>query len=474
MQMACSEKFDIRKVIRQQRIGFLSLPPEVRNKIYRLALVHNTLLDLWPDRYLTEYRAIRRSCPRRHYSHICEVTPWCTGRREWELQEGVERVELDCPHHYARKYVEQHGVDQPPCWIDGKWKTDLQGAPYVNRYGWSKLYNARRTPQMTLQPTYKGEYDYGLPEGPSFALDEDDYCRLRPVVNAQRLFVRDQRDLEVIRKELAPGLLTTCSQVRIEAMSFFWGGNSFAFTGNGGWQGLLRFLLTIGPDVRRFIKQLQVSVPSGVEYWSGHNHNAKNHSYLDSRSKNHPKLHMVKIPNQDELSAVRQVVDIMLQDNAVRSLTLSVPYRSYCGSVPQVIQSNGWNGLLQTQRILQRLALTEIRLQIEEGALLAIKDVFRCIDSLEWDLCCTSESYVDPRSYSHNIWQYLIPGQRIHKKYSYLEGVSTLFGTVGEEFEDRDVAAEKALRGVGYWVNSNAVLRALTVYPVIYEDDSFS
>ncbi|KAL8923362.1 MAG: hypothetical protein Q9208_004632 [Pyrenodesmia sp. 3 TL-2023] len=470
--MAYSVGDDRRNVIRQQTIGFLSLPAEVRNKIYQLAVIHNTGLDLWPDRYLIEYRALRRNCPRRHYSHICEVTPWCTGPREWELEEGVERVELDCPHHYARKYVEQHGVDQPPCWIDGKWKADFQGAPYVNRYGWSKLYNASRTPRVSLQSTYKGECNWSHPEGPSLTLN--DHCRLRPIVDAQRLFVRDQRDLQLIRKHLAPGLLTTCSQVRLEAMPFFWGGNIFTFTGNGGWQGLLRFLLTIGPDARRFIKELQVSVPIGVEYWSGHNHNAKNHAYLDGRSKNHPKLHMVKIPNQDELSAVRQVVDIMLQDNAVRKLILSTPYRSYCGSVPQVIQSNGWNGLLQTQRILQRLALTEIRLQLEEGALLAIRDVYRRIDSLEWNLYCTSGSYVDARSYSHSIWQYHTPGERTHKKYSYLEGVPSLFGAVDEDLDVGDVAAKKALRGTGSWVNSSNVLRALTVYPVIYEDDIFS
>lgn len=62
--------------------------------------------------------------------------------------------------------------------------------------------------------------------------------------------VRYQEDLLYVREEMAVGISRTCSQIFNEAAEIFWMENHFRFSGRGGWQGFLRFFLTIGPLAR--------------------------------------------------------------------------------------------------------------------------------------------------------------------------------------------------------------------------------
>ncbi|KAL8720314.1 MAG: hypothetical protein Q9225_002801 [Loekoesia sp. 1 TL-2023] len=408
---------------------FLSLPPEIRNKIYELALVADHALDLWPDRYVKDYGQVRRNCPRKHYEHICKVTRWCTcgdHRPSWQSPER-ERV-LDCPHHKAIKQIEETGAEHRDCWIGTKWEADMKGAPFVINYGWSKLGYMFHSPRIEVHWKLWAE-SQEKPWSPIY----EDACRLQPLVKCQRIFVRDQQDLRYIRKQLATGLLSTCSQVRAEASPYFWRENDFGFSGNGGWYGLLRFLLTIDPAARK--------------------------------SKNEPKLHMVKIPTEgrNKLSTIRQACQIMLQDNVVRRIILMMPYRCYTLS-----RDSGWQALLRTQQVLQGLALTQIVLCVDSGAFLGINRAVHRMDYLEWYLYCRPSSYIghphDPRHYAWELQDTELWG---HDKYGYLEGLPSLFGAADEEFSGRD--QWKGVTGAFEEVPLYEVLEELTVRPILQE-----
>lgn len=69
------------------------------------------------------------------------------------------------------------------------------------------------------------------------------------------------QDLLYVREEMAVGLLRACYQILKEAAGIFWMENQFRFSGRGGWQGLLRFFLTIGPLARSWIRKISVHAP---------------------------------------------------------------------------------------------------------------------------------------------------------------------------------------------------------------------
>lgn len=73
--------------------------------------------------------------------------------------------------------------------------------------------------------------------------------------------VRYQEDLLYVRERMAVGPLRTCYQIFREAVGIFWMENRFRFSGRGGWEGLLRFFLTIGPLARSRIRKISVHAP---------------------------------------------------------------------------------------------------------------------------------------------------------------------------------------------------------------------
>ena len=111
----------------------------------------------------------------------------------------------------------------------------------------------------------------------------------KPLVGG--LKVRHQESLVYVRKEMATGLLGTCRQVYNEAATFFWSDNQFKFSGRSGWQGFLRFYLTIGPQARARIKRIDVHAPIYMR-WPVKDADNKD---LNGRSKNFPHMHMVKV-----------------------------------------------------------------------------------------------------------------------------------------------------------------------------------
>ena len=73
--------------------------------------------------------------------------------------------------------------------------------------------------------------------------------------------VRYQMDLQFVRKELATGLLATCKQIFHEAQHIFWHGNTFRFSNDLRWNGVRRFLSTIGPRACSQLQSLELFAP---------------------------------------------------------------------------------------------------------------------------------------------------------------------------------------------------------------------
>ena len=112
------------------------------------------------------------------------------------------------------------------------------------------------------------------------------------------LKTRHQESLEYVRKEMATGLLGTCRQVYSEAVLFFWSDNHFKFSGRSGWQGFLRFFLTIGSQARARIQRVSIHAPIYMR-WPIKDADNKD---LNGRSKNLPHLHMVKVDSEGRKS----------------------------------------------------------------------------------------------------------------------------------------------------------------------------
>ena len=112
------------------------------------------------------------------------------------------------------------------------------------------------------------------------------------------LKIRHQESLKYVRTEMASGLLGTCRQVYNEAAGFFWSENHFKFSGRSGWQGFLRFYLTIGAQARARIHRVDVHAPIYMR-WPVKDADNKD---LNGRSKNFPHMHMVKVDSEGRKS----------------------------------------------------------------------------------------------------------------------------------------------------------------------------
>ncbi|KAE9965004.1 hypothetical protein BLS_005782 [Venturia inaequalis] len=124
--------------------------------------------------------------------------------------------------------------------------------------------------------------------------------RLRKTVQDDSLIdealVRDQHDLDHVRKEMATGLLATCKQINREAAMLFWRENTFRFSSDFDWRGLRRFLISIGPEARSRIRSLEVSPPGWTDDRTYQIIDEQQYIALPKMfaAKNHPKMHMPK------------------------------------------------------------------------------------------------------------------------------------------------------------------------------------
>ena len=146
---------------------------------------------------------------------------------------------------------------------------------------------------------------------------------------------RQQRHLQYVRKEMATGLLETCSQIYYEAVHIFWSENTWRFSGDHLWEGLLRFLLTIGSPARSKLRRIEIFAPLMLSRIVTHQtpdaHSAANALYWNtcysSHYKNHPKMHMTKLEGEcrSRDDNCRQVIKLLDEEKALKELRFIVP-----------------------------------------------------------------------------------------------------------------------------------------------------
>lgn len=211
--------------------------------------------------------------------------------------------------------------------------------------------------------------------------------------NIQQPFkVRRQDSLLFIRKELATGLLGTCDQIYNEASCYFWSKNHWRFSGRSGWQGLLRFFLTIGRRARSRIQKLDVHAPIYMR-WD----NRTSFGFLDGRSKNHPKMHMARIEAEGHLDnqTIQAVCGIIQQDRTLLELNFVVPEDFRNGDEDSFggydMNHEGGTGAL---RCIQKLDFVNKTVVFEEKSYLAVKKGVEGILQQGWNLSCMPGSFI--------------------------------------------------------------------------------
>ena len=217
-----------------------------------------------------------------------------------------------------------------------------------------------------------------------------------PVQPPLNLKVRHQQDLEYVRKEMATGFLGTCTQLYREAAMLFWGENHWKFSGRSGWQGLLRFFLTIGPHARSRIRKLDVHAPVYMR-WPVKDLDNKD---MNGRSKNLPKMHMAQVPGEGHLDrmAIQRVCVILAQDRAVAEMNFIIPTGFRNGDEDEfggydLDHDMETESKIRLQRI-QQLDFIKKTVIVESGGYLAVEDGPAQIMAEGWDLTCLPGSYI--------------------------------------------------------------------------------
>lgn len=203
--------------------------------------------------------------------------------------------------------------------------------------------------------------------------------------------VRHQDSLLFIRKELATGLLGTCGQIHNEASSYFWSKNHWRFSGRSGWQGLLRFFLTIGPKARSRIQKLDVHAPIYMRWENS------SFGFLDGRSKNHPKMHMAKIEAEGHLDnqTIQAVCGIIQQDRTLLELNFVVPgdFRNGDEDIFGGYEMNHEGGTVAL-RCIKNLDFVNKTVVFEEKSYLAVKKGVEDILRQGWNVSCMPRSFI--------------------------------------------------------------------------------
>lgn len=195
-----------------------------------------------------------------------------------------------------------------------------------------------------------------------------------------QLKTRHQEGLEFVREQMSTGLLCTCRQVFNESAMYFWRDNRFRFSGRSGWQGLLRFFLTIGPEARSRIQRIDVHAPIYMR-WPVKDSDGKD---LNGRSKNIPKMHMAKVFREGHLDreAIQRLCVVLSQDRALKEMNFIIPENfrngdedSYGGYDEDHDMETGSH--LRLDR-LESLGWIKMNVVVEKGGYLAVEDVSNC------------------------------------------------------------------------------------------------
>lgn len=228
---------------------------------------------------------------------------------------------------------------------------------------------------------------------PHQCLNDDDLGTGEFPLGTRPIFhIRRQDSLVFIRKQLATGLLGTCVQIYNEASGYFWSKNHWRFSGRSGWQGLLRFFLTIGHKARSRIQKLDVHAPIYMR-WA----NRISANYLDGRSKNYPKMHMAKIPAEGHLDnqTIQAVCGIIQQDRTLLELNFVVPENFRNGDEDSFggydMNHEGGSGAL---RCIKKLDFVKKTVVFEEKSYLAVKRGVEGILRQGWNVSCMSGSFI--------------------------------------------------------------------------------
>lgn len=253
------------------------------------------------------------------------------------------------------------------------------------------------------------------------------------------LKVRHQQSLEYVRKEMATGLLGTCTQVFNETSGLFWGQNRFRFSSRSGWQGLLRFFLTIGPEARARIRKLDVHAPVYMR-WPEKDVDKKD---MNGRSKNFPKMHMAKIPEEGHLDrqAIQRVCMLLAQDRALEELSFLIPANfrngdeTTFGGYVEDHDNDTEIGRLRLDRI-ESLDWVKKTIVVEKDGYLAVEDGPQQIMDRGWDLVCLPGSFIwekgcPDKSGDAEYQKHEVSEKRVWRNplrdLEYLDGVKELF-----------------------------------------------
>ncbi len=247
---------------------------------------------------------------------------------------------------------------------------------------------------------------------------------------------RNQASLTYVRKEMATGLLGTCRQVYNEGVMYFWAENLFRFSGRSGWQGLLRFFLTIGPVARARIRRLEVHAPIYMR-WPDKKGDERD---LNGHSKNFPKMHMVKIPPEGHLdrAAAQRVCNIMAKDRTLEEINFIIPndlrngdegeYGGYGDDHDAGIDAYDRLGKISTLDFLKKTVV------VEKGGYLAVERGPEQIMDNGWDLVCLPGSAIYERKEGGAADEYekhevteTRTWRSPAREWDYLLGVNTLF-----------------------------------------------
>ena len=252
------------------------------------------------------------------------------------------------------------------------------------------------------------------------------------------LKIRHQEDLEHVRKEMCLGLLGTCTQVYSEAARLFWSENRFRFSGRSGWQGLLRFFLTIGPQARSRIRKIDVHAPIYMR-WPQKDSDNKD---MNGRSKNFPKMHMTQIPEEGHLDrqAIQRVCAMMDQDRALEEINFIIPAgfrngdENFFGGYQEDHDDDTEVGRLRLDRI-RTLDFAKKSVVVEKGGYLAVEAGPEQIMAEGWDLICLPGSFIweqgaDGKNGSGDCEKHEVTETRSWKapqrEWDYLEGMALL------------------------------------------------
>ena len=261
--------------------------------------------------------------------------------------------------------------------------------------------NQLKSPLLALPPELRNKiYFYTLVRDKPIDLWPHKWTKTAstepPASSPLNLKVRHQEDLAYVRKEMGTALLGTCTQVYREAAMLFWGENRWRFSGRSGWQGILRFFLTIGPEARSRIRKLDVHAP-GYMRWPIKDSDNKD---LNGRSKNFPKMHMATIPEEGHLDrvAIQRVCVLLAQDRSLEELNFVIPsgfrngdeddYGGY--EIDHDMEADSVTRLLR----IQELDFIKKTVVVEKGGYLAVDDGPAQIMAEGWDLVCQPGSFI--------------------------------------------------------------------------------